>query len=285
MLGFKIFDGDAPDVTQQLIELALKDQLALECAFYNDNAHDFISRMRSNLPFLQNPHKSVHLNYKKAVGNNIHIPKYYANLLEEMQLAEQLGIHQGVLHFQHGHYEIHIPSLQPQPLRNNLTLLHQIANAHQFTFYIENTLIHRRLDPMNNLAQHRIIWDTILELGFEQRLGFCLDWGHVKAFSTDALAPWLEYSDYLRSKGMPIYMHVHDNNAQKDQHCTLFEGFEQQLHVLNHPIDPPYFDQIAKTQSEFASSILILENSTEYALDHYLWLKQRHGASLLDSHQ
>lgn len=273
MLGFKIFDGDESQITNSLIECAFNDNLALECALYNEKEEQFVEQMKQNELFLKNTNKSIHLNYQKATGNNIHIQKNYDELLKEIKIAKSIGIHQGVLHFLHGDYENHIASIQQKPLDRNLTIIHDIAVEQNFVFFIENTLICRRWDFMNNLINHRVIWDTIIKHNFQDKLGFCLDWGHVKAFTTDSLKIWLEFLSHLHKSGMPIYMHIHDNNAQKDMHCSLFESFEQKLYAFNHLQDSPFFELCTQIMPNYPNQILILENTSKKALAHYLWLK------------
>jgi len=145
--------------------------------------------------------------------------------------------------------------------------------SHDFIFYIENTYIFQHKHVINDLPNHRIIWDTILELGFEKNIGFCLDWGHVKAFSNDKLINWIDFAKYLKLKGMPIYMHIHDNDGIKDLHCSLKEGKELNLDSLNKAKDLPFLETLKNVKDFFGNDSLILEYKSNIAEEHYNWTK------------
>lgn len=274
MLGFKIFDSDPIDLTDGLIKLAHNEKLALEIALYGDNIEAFTQRVTQNPFYVQNKNKSIHFNYRKHVVNNIKEEKHYNNLIAEIQQAKSLLINCGVIHYQYaGHPKTHLENLTPEALRNNLTILHNVAKEYGIIFYIENTYIHQRHYFMNVLEHHRIIWDTIIELGFEDHIGMCLDWGHVKAFSGDSLTGWIDYVKELKEKGMPVYMHVHDNDAQKDLHDSLKTGQEVQYYLLNNPTDKPYIKVLDDITEYFKDDSLILEYTASIAEEHYIWTK------------
>jgi endonuclease IV len=276
MLGFKIFDRDEDALLNELFELSLTDNLALEIALYNDNAEDFTNRVIKNPLYINNPNKSIHLNYLKYVVNNIKEEKHFNNFMVELEQAKKLLLNRGVIHYQHAHNtKTHLENLTIQALVQNLTLLHNVAKEHDFTFYIENTYIHQRKYFMNNLPNHKIIWDTVMDLGFHDKIGICLDWGHVKAFGDDSLDDWLGYVKFLKSYGMPIYMHVHDNNSVKDLHASLKEGYEQDFHQHNHEKDLPFIEMLKNTHEHFKNDSLILEYNSKIAAEHYYWTKEQ----------
>lgn len=276
MLGFKIFNNDPVELTDSLIELAHKDNLALEVALYGDIIDEFAKKIIQNPLYVQNENKSIHFNYKKHVVNNIKDEHRYNSLLLEVQQAKNLLINRGVIHYQYaGHPQTHLENLTPDLLKSNLKILHSLAKEKNVTFYIENTYIHLRRYFMNELQHHRIIWDTILELGFEDRIGICLDWGHVKAFSGESILIWIDYVKELKQKGMPVYMHVHDNDAHKDLHHSLKMGIELEHHLFNHNNDKPYIEILKDIYNHFDSDSLILEYDADIAQEHYLWTKSK----------
>jgi len=60
---------------------------------------------------------------------------------------------------------------------------------------------------------------TILERLKSQKVGFCLDAGHLFAFGQSELKPWL--------KGLGSYigqLHLHDNHGRDDEHLSLGQG-------------------------------------------------------------
>lgn len=274
MLGFKIFNNDPPEVTDALIEIAHRDNLALEIALYGDSIDEFTKVVTSNPNYVQNNNKSIHFNYKKYVVNNIKEEKYYNNFLNEVQQAKNLLINRGVIHYQYaGHPATHLENFTPEAIKENLTVLYKAATEQDIIFYIENTFIYRIAYYLNELKHHRILWDTILELGFQDRIGICLDWGHVKAFSKESLMIWIDYVKQLKEKGIPVYMHVHDNDSQKDLHHSLKIGHELQHYLKNHCGDKEYIKILGDIVDYFKNDSLILEYEASIAKDHYIWTK------------
>lgn len=274
MLGFKIFDGDPFFTTNSLVSQAYVDGLALEVAFYNQNAQNFISEMLHNPFFVSNPHKSAHVNVKNSVVNQLFIPEKKNGLLQEIDFMHQLSIQHAVIHYQNvSQFNEHLPQLMPSALEKNLKLLYQIAKDNNIIFYIENTLIFKRHHLFNNLENHRIIWDSILQHNLQSHIGFCLDWGHVKAFSQDNLELWLAFAYRMKQSKIPIYMHVHDNDAKKDLHLSMHDSEALELSKFNK--DAPFVHQLLDVMDDFSDSMLILETNTENALQHYLWLLEK----------
>jgi sugar phosphate isomerase/epimerase len=274
MLGFKIFDSDPTELTDSLIKLAHNENLALEIALYGDNIDGFTQRVTQDPLYVQNNNKSIHFNYRKHVVNNIKEEKHYNNLIAEIKQAKDLLINRGVIHYQYaGHTQTHLENLTPEAIKKNLSILYSVAKAHDIVFYIENTYIHQRRYFMNELQHHRIIWDTILELGFQDHIGICLDWGHVKAFSGDSLIGWIDYVKELKQNGLPVYMHVHDNDAKKDLHDSLKIGHEIQHYLVNNPSDKPYLEILGDIQDYFEDDSLILEYQASIAEEHFVWTK------------
>jgi sugar phosphate isomerase/epimerase len=276
MLGFKIFNTDSQELTDNLIQIAQNDNLALEVALYGESIDEFIKIVNQNPFYINNPNKSIHFNYRKYVVNNIKEEKYYNNFLQEVQQAKDLLINRGVIHYQYaGHPATHLENFTPEAIKENLTILYKVAKEQDITFYIENTFIYRIAYFLNELPHHRILWDTILELGFEDRIGICLDWGHVKAFSKDPLVDWIDYVKYLKGKGMPVYMHVHDNDAQKDLHHSLKMGHDLQHYLKNNSKDKEFIEILSDIINYFKDDSLILEYQASIAEEHYIWTKAR----------
>lgn len=276
MLGFKIFNNDSPEITDKLIQIAQNDNLALEVALYGDNLEQFTQLVTKNSDYLNNPNKSIHFNYRKYVVNNIKEEKYYNNFLEEIQQAKNLLINRGVIHYQYaGHPTTHLENFTPEAIKENLIILYKVAKEHNITFYIENTFIYRIAYFLNELPHHRILWDTILDLGFQDKIGICLDWGHVKAFSKDSLIDWIDYVKDLKIKGMPIYMHVHDNDSKKDLHHSLKIGHDLQHYLTNNSKDKEFIDILSDIVDYFKDDSLILEYEASIAEEHYIWTKNK----------
>lgn len=276
MLGFKIFNTDSKEMTDNLIQIAHNDSLALEVALYGDSIDEFTKVVNQNPFYINNPNKSIHFNYRKYVVNNIKEEKYYNNFIQEIEQAKELLINRGVIHYQYaGHPATHLENFTPEAIKANLKILYKVAKEQDITFYIENTFIYRIAYFLNNLPNHRILWDTILELGFADKIGICLDWGHVKTFSKDSLVDWIDYVKYLKEKGMPVYMHVHDNDSKKDLHHSLKIGHELQHHLVNHPNDKEYVEILGDIVDYFKDDSLILEYEAKIAEEHYIWTKSR----------
>jgi hypothetical protein len=276
MLGFKIFNTDSYEVTDTLIQLAHNDNLALEVALYGEQINEFTDIVTKNPHYVNNPNKSIHFNYKKYVVNNIKEEKYYNNFLEEVQQAKKLLINRGVIHYQYaGHPATHLENFELDAIKQNLTILYKVAEEHNIIFYIENTFIYRISYFLNKLEYHRILWDTILDLGFQDKIGICLDWGHVKAFSKEPLVDWIDYVKELKEKGMPVYMHVHDNDSQKDLHHSLKMGHELQHYLKNNSKDKEFIELLSDIVDYFKNDSLILEYQASIAEEHYIWTKSR----------
>ncbi len=275
MLGFKIFDQDDDGRLNPLFNLCIKDNLCLEIALYNDKADSFIERMNNSDLYNSIPNKSIHLNYNKYLVNNIKEEKFYNNFLQELDYAKQLKLNRAVIHYQSPHnFKIHLENFEKEAIKQNLSILYKVAQEQEFTFYIENTFIFKMGHSMNNLVSHKILWDTILELNYQDCIGICLDWGHVKAFTEDSLTSWLNYVKYLKTQNMPIYMHIHDNNSKKDQHLSLKQSLELDLHQFNHPEDKYFLEHLNEILEYFKDDSLILEYSSDIAEEHYVWTKE-----------
>ncbi len=276
MLGFKIFDRDSEELTNRLCELAKKDNLALEIALYGNNIPSFTEMITKNTDYVNNPNKSIHLNYNKYLVSTICQPQYWQQLMIELNQAKNLLIKQGVIHYQTpSNSAQHLEFWKINNMIGNLQLLYKAAKDNDFTFYIENTYILSRKHVLNDLPHHKLLWDTILDLGMHDRIGLCLDWGHVKAFSNSALSDWIEYAKFLQSRGMPIYMHAHDNDSIKDLHCSFKESEEREFPHLNHPYDKPYLEILNDIHQEFKKESIILEYKSDIAEEHYLWTKNK----------
>lgn len=275
MLGIKIFDNDSEDNLNNIFNLAINENLAIEIALYNHNQDSFLNLVSNNALYKKIKDKSIHLDYRKYLVNNIREDKYYKAFEEELAIAKKLNLSKGVIHYQTPkNYQIHIEQFSKENLIHNLNILHKKAKQEKFTFYIENTFIYKQRHPINNLTTHRLLWDTILELNYQDYLGICLDWGHVKAFTDDSLTDWLDFVRYLKKNNLPVYMHVHDNNSKKDQHLSLKESVEMNLVQHNHNKDSQFIDILANVAKEFKNDTLILEYGSEIAIEHYLWTKQ-----------
>lgn len=276
MIGIKIFDQDTKELLNKIFNLANKENLAIEVALYGDKIEEFTNFVLNNKEYLKNKNKSIHLNYLKYCGNNIREKKYFNNFLIEIEQAKKLLINRGVLHYQHpNNYKIHLEQWEYANLTNNLKLIYHIAKENNFIFYIENTYIYKQRHVLNDFQNHKLLWDTILNLGFQDHIGLCLDWGHVKAFSNSSIIEWVNYAKYLKTKGMPIYMHIHDNDSKKDLHHSMKESDIQNHFKKNHTNDKPYIEILNDIKDYFSEETLLLEYNSKIAVEHYFWTKAK----------
>ena len=168
MLGIKIFDTDSESDLNNIFNLANKENLAIEIALYNHNQDSFMNIVIDNQKYKQIKQKSIHLDYRKYLVNNLQESKYYKAFEEELFIAKQLGLSQGVIHYQTPkNYQIHLEQFKKENIIKNLTILYNKAKEDNFIFYIENTFIYKHDHPSNNLVSHRLLWDTILELNYQ----------------------------------------------------------------------------------------------------------------------
>lgn len=276
MLGFKIFNNDPEELTNSLIALANEDGLALEVALYGTEIKEFTQRLLKNKLYVQNKNKSIHFNYRKSVVNNLKNENNYQNLMNEIEQAKSLLINRGVIHYQYvGNPETHLENFNLSAIKENLNILYKIAQQYNIIFYIENTYIYQRRYFLNQMIHQRIIWDTIIELNYQDYLGICLDWGHVKAFSGDSLTQWIEFVKELKSKHMPVYMHVHDNDGKKDLHHSFKTSEENNYYLFNNEKDKRYLHILKDIYQYFSNDSLILEYDAQIATEHYLWTKSK----------
>ncbi len=277
MLGIKIFDNTPQELINQILSLCVRDKLALELAIYNDQGLELINRLKDNQTFHTLPHKSFHLNYRLYAVNSIKEPERLEKFEMEMGFVKSLGIKDCVIHYQYANLpSTHLAEQTPEAVASNLKLLAEQARKHGVRMYIENTKIAKQGHTANQLASHRILWDTILKLDLQDCLGICLDWGHVKAFTAgESLNLWLDYTRSLKARGMRVYMHVHDNDGKKDLHLSLLESEEKKLQEHNHPQDEPFLDILHRVAKEFEDCSLILEYGSDLAIEHYEWTKAR----------
>ncbi len=266
MLGFKIFDNDSPEILNKNIQFCFDKNLCLEIAFYNKNQDFFLAFLKNHPLFHRIKKKSIHLNYKNYIGGHLSSsPESVEKMMLEINWMKQLGIQDAVIHYQRPDtFKEHLFQLEPEQLINNLKLIDKIAQDNHIRIYIENTYIYKRKDVHNDLEFHQIIWNSILDIQAQSRVGICLDWGHVKCFSNDSLEDWLIYCKKLKEKNMIIYMHIHDNDTLKDLHLTL-----PQAKSLQYQSSPEFIILLKKYQKFFEDDILILENQSDIAIQEY----------------
>lgn len=273
MFGFKIFDNDPQEKLRELLYFANEENLAIEIALYNtvEDGEKFFHFLQSNKDYHSIKNKSIHLDYKKYIGNDINNENLHS-FIHELSISQQLGITQAVIHYQEpSTFKTHLFHLEKEQLKSNLLKIYNIIKDYNIHIYIENTFIHKRKSEYNNLNFHRIIWDTIIELNIQDKLGICLDWGHVKAFSNDDLEDWILYVKSIREQGVHVYMHIHDNDSIKDLHETLHNGKRKGFDKL--PGNKPFLEILNKYYQEFQNESLILEYKSEFAIESYLEIK------------
>ncbi len=84
MLGIKIFDTDSESDLNNIFNLANKENLAIEIALYNHNQDSFMNIVIDNPKYKQIKQKSIHLDYRKYLVNNLQESKYYKAFEEEL---------------------------------------------------------------------------------------------------------------------------------------------------------------------------------------------------------
>lgn len=274
MFGFKIFDNDSEEKLQHLLNFAKEEGITIEIALYNKEEETlaFKDFLLHNNDYLSIKNKSIHLDYKKYIGgelNQENIPLFK----KELSIAKDLDITQAVIHYQEpSTFRNHLIQLEDENLVNNLRLIHNIVGEFGIHVFIENTFIYQRKSLYNDLAFHRKIWDTVISLNLQDRIGMCLDWGHVKAFANDDLENWLLYTQEIRAKGVKIYMHIHDNDSVKDLHETLHNGKRRGFDQLAG--NKPFLDILNKYYKIFKEESLILEYRSDWAIEAYLEIKK-----------
>lgn len=72
MFGFKIFDNDTQEKLRELLYFANEENLAIEIALYNtvEDGEKFFHFLQGNKDYHLIKNKSIHLDYKKYIGNN-----------------------------------------------------------------------------------------------------------------------------------------------------------------------------------------------------------------------
>ncbi len=269
MLGIKIFDNDSEDLLNSNLSFCMQNHLALEIAFYNEKEDFFMNFLQNNLLFQQIKNKSIHLDYRRYIGGEIENPIFMKAFLHEIDVMKKLNIQHAVLHYQKpSTFQNHLKQLENDCLLKNLSLLYEVSNEHDIFIYIENTFIVKSKSQYNDLFFHQIIWNTIIEMNFQDRIGICLDFGHVKCFSNDSIEDWLEYCKVLKQKNMKIYMHIHDNDGIKDLHESLPDAIEKKIS------DMTFIQALKDYQPYFSNDVLILENNSHIAIESYHKLKK-----------
>lgn len=274
MLGFKIFDSDSQEKLTLLLAFVEKENLCIEIALYNEAEKTiaFKNFLLNNETYQRLKNKSIHLDYKKYIGGYLDEASIF-KFKAELTIAQDLNIHNAVLHYQTpATYMNHLNQLEDVNLEKNLTLIRKIAKDFNTVIHIENTYLFQRKDKCNDLINHRKIWDTVIRLGFQDTIGICLDWGHVKAFANDDLEVWMDYVKHLRNNNMSIYMHVHDNDGKKDLHETLHNGRERGFDKIEG--NKPFIYMLNKYVNQFQKESLILEYNSDWAIEEYLKIKE-----------
>ena len=276
MIGIRIFENEPVNETKKLVKFAYDLNLAVEVSFYDGYNDTFINEMLEDKYYINNRNKSIHISRDYVAANIYNEPNIVNSITKEIEISKLFGIDKGVIHYTRGDKPLDTKTLYGNILEHNLINLHKIAINSNFTIFVENAIILKVKNPNYDLKGHRIIWDTILNLNLQDKLGICLDWGHVKAFTNDSLSEWLNYVEYLNNNGMKIHMHLHDNDGITDLHIPLKHAFEQNYQKYNHINDKlPYADFVGGINKKYKDSFLILENQSKFAKENVLWLVDR----------
>jgi len=115
-----------------------------------------------------------------------------------------------------------------------------------------------------------------VKLRLQKHIGFCLDWGHVRAFTqNDRIEDWIDFAHYLRNNGLQIYSHIHNNDGYADTHTPLHDAQKQGYDAPSIFCESFVSEMALKMNSQFPESHLISENAACFAKDNYLWLKEQ----------
>jgi sugar phosphate isomerase/epimerase len=108
-------------------------------------------------------------------------------------------------------------------------------------------------------------------------LGLCLDVGHAKLWGGGKLSDWIDLIAKTKEEGRPIHAHVHMNRGKRDDHLRLFDGYAESLDQPSefHPFG--FTRELRRLATLCPSAQLVLENSTEGALDNLEFVERLIG--------
>jgi len=160
--------------------------------------------------------ESLHLSYKKMSGGKSTDARYVNVLWEDTEdSASYVDALIGEVEFAHSHnirtVVMHITGGDSPPMANShgIVNIERVLNAcvsHGITLCLENL---RRLDYLDYVFAH-LRSDNLM---------FCFDSGHAHCMTKNiATFPWDAYGGKL------TYLHLNDNDGQKDQHLIPFHG-------------------------------------------------------------
>jgi Xylose isomerase-like TIM barrel len=212
----KIFSNDPTSLQKQVLDL-VGPHMGLEVALYGYAPFGVEESLR--ILALKTEVKILHLWQQKiSLSGMLHQDKdCLQSLSYEMAQAKRLGISKAVIHHGYAHNALAETYQQnPEHYADSVLPLLRHARQHGLILHPENTF--------EGVDFHRRFFKRLLDLGANHDVGFCLDLGHTKVFSSNSLDEWLSLIKELHASEINVHYHVHVNRGDIDDHLTLCEG-------------------------------------------------------------
>jgi hypothetical protein len=219
--GFKFFPNNINDNNIKLINQLLIDNKTIEFAMYN--AKEDIEKMKLFSFSAEKNNIVYHADYSK-----FDLTKYYTskeknfilnNLINEVKNAEKLNASRMVLHIDVSHP---IPSSSISQINyfvdKTVVIFEKLYESYPATknisILIENIFADKEF--------YKLLIFKLFNKGFN--VGFTLDIGHAKVWSSYSLNEWLELAENFIDNNIPVHFHLHTNKGDFDSHTPFFIG-------------------------------------------------------------
>ena len=209
-IGFKIYKNQLDnDIIIQKALLHLENKGFLELGTYKINPFTFEDIEKLKLFHFDSEKIIYHADYN-YFNLNTYLSKndsyYYERLIEEIEQAIHLNAKKMVLHLEK---DISKRILSEEDIlyyiQETISLFKMIYEEFPaskiITIFIENTF--------SSLDFYKKLILTLKINNFN--VGFTLDIGHCKVWSSNSLSEWIDMAKMFHNKDIPLHFHIHSN--------------------------------------------------------------------------
>ncbi len=228
----KIFTDIELELMHQVLDISKNNGLEVALYGYKEYPDDIKERIKK----IDTNKKSVHLWQKHVALKGLleESPNCIASYKYERDKCKELGIKKAIIH---NNFSATVEYIEdPETYANKTIKIFEDSYKNNLVLHLENIF-----KPFEWFERFYLEIDKLNALDV---IGFCLDTGHARAFngvtsqemvhepiikacpfrSKATLDNWLNFIEYISSRGSSIHYHIHANDGTGDQHQTLNEA-------------------------------------------------------------
>jgi len=261
MFGVKIYIDADKELVKEVVNFAADSNLSIEFQMLRRDdkkilSLEYLNELLEGTNFPDIKDVTLHLSHYKTLGAKINDTEVMESFNNELTNANKLGAKRVIMHYSDISTKEEITD---KKLYSDLSEINKLGAKFKLSIHIENTLF---IDAHGNDVKVDVdFYKKMFIYVVENKLsniGFCLDLGHAKCFSDCNLAEWVELLDYLKSKNVPLYFHLHNNDRTDDAHMAFHIAEEKGLNKGDEfSAGIPYIEVIRKLHDDYKSPCLL----------------------------